>query len=46
MSEQLHAAKNGPKELLLLPGVGHLDALDRGAPGYRERIVGFLEKGY
>jgi fermentation-respiration switch protein FrsA (DUF1100 family) len=46
MSEQLHAAKNGPKELLLLPGVGHLDALDRGAPGYRERIVVFLEKGY
>jgi len=44
MSEELHAAARGPKELFLVEGGGHLDALERGAPGYRDRIVAFFAR--
>ncbi len=43
-SERMHQAAADPKELVILPGVGHIDALESPlAPIYRERVTAFLD---
>jgi len=42
-SRRMYEAAAEPKELLILPGVGHIDALSTSkAKEYRDRVVGFL----
>ncbi len=42
-SERMHQAAAPPKELMILSGVGHIDALDSWqADQYRERVLGFF----
>lgn len=42
-SERMHEAAAEPKDLLILPGVGHIDALETGqADLYTKKIIDFL----
>ncbi len=43
-ARRLYERCRGPRELVLVPGAGHLDLLDVAGPAYREHVLGFLER--
>ncbi len=42
-AQRLYATANAPKELYVVEGAGHADALAVGGAEYRRRVMGFLE---
>jgi alpha-beta hydrolase superfamily lysophospholipase len=43
-ARRLYERCRGPRELVLVPGAGHIDLLDVAGPAYREHVLGFLER--
>ena len=43
-ARRLYERCRGPRELLLVPGAGHIDLLEVAGPMYAERVLQFLER--
>jgi alpha-beta hydrolase superfamily lysophospholipase len=43
-ARRLYERCRGSRELMLVPGAGHIDLLEVAGPTYRERVLGFLER--
>jgi pimeloyl-ACP methyl ester carboxylesterase len=43
-ARRLYERCRGPRELVLVPGAGHIDLLEVAGPTYRESVLAFLER--